>query len=466
MNATEEVRVISATGVCGSGFKESSLAAGIARKPHFIGCDAGSTDPGPFSLGSGKTAFPVRAIKRDLRLMLRAAREARIPLLIGSAGTAGGEPHVALFRRIVEEIAAEENLSFPLALIHAEQDKAYLKRRLAEGRITALAPAPDFDDGVIERSQRIVGMMGEEPFLRALDEGAEVVIAGRASDCAIFAGIPMRHGVDPGIAWHAAKILECGAAAAVARPAPDCMFATLRADHFDLEPLDPALRCSPLSVAAHSLYENADPYRLVESSGTLDLTHADYEALDDRRVRVRGSRFEPATTYTVKLEGAEFVGYQSIVIGGIRDPYILRQMDDFVARLKANVARRVAEVAAGDPAAGDYLFNVRVYGKDGVMGPLEPIARVEGHEVCLILEATAATQELATTIVSMARHQALHLPIPEWQGLITGVACTYNPAYLERGGLYRFCVNHVVAPDDPYEMFPIEHVKVGAGRAA
>jgi hypothetical protein len=460
-----EVRVLSGTGVCGSGFKESSLEAGVALRPHFIGCDAGSTDPGPFSLGTGGTAFPLRAIKRDLRLMLLAARRAKIPLLIGSAGTAGGAPHVALFRRIVEEIAREEKLAFPMALIHAEQDKAYLARRLREGRITPLAPAPDFDQGTIDRAVRIVGMMGEEPWLRALDQGAEVVVAGRSSDCAIFAGIPTRMGIDAGIAWHAAKILECGAAAVVARPSPDCMFATLRDDHFDLAPLDPALRCSPLSVAAHSLYENGDPFRLVESSGVLDLTHATYEALDERRVRVRGSRFEPAARYTVKLEGAELAGYQSIVLGSIRDPYIIRQIDSWVERLTARVHARVppplAEVLGGDADSSRYVFNVRVYGRNGTMGPLEPVTEIRGHELCLVIEATAATQEIATTIASMARHQALHLPIPEWRGFITGMACPYSPAYIERGAVYRFCVNHVVEPDDPYEMFPIEHVKVG-----
>ena len=461
MNDAVEVRVLSATGVCGSGFSESSLEAGVAKRPHFIGCDAGSTDPGPYSLGTGGTAFPLRAIKRDLRLMLRAARRAKIPLLIGSAGTAGGAPHVAVFRKLIEEIASEEKLAFPMALIHAEQDKAYLKKRLREGRITPLEPAPEFNEGTIDRAERIVGMMGEDPWLRALDAGAEVIIAGRSSDCAIFAGIPVRMGVDAGLAWHAAKILECGAAAAVARPSPDCMLATLHRDYFDLEPLDPALRCSPLSVAAHSLYENADPFRLVESSGVLDLTAATYEALDERRVRVRGSRFERAERYTVKLEGAELAGYQSVVIGSIRDPYIIAQIDSWVERLTTRVQARVADVLRDEPAAARYVFNVRIYGKNGTMGPLEPVTEIRGHELCLVLEATASTQEIATTIASMARHQALHLPIPEWRGFITGMACPYSPAYLERGPVYRFCVNHVVEPDDPFEMFPIEHVRVG-----
>ncbi len=455
-----EVRVVSASGVCGSGFKEESLEEAIGRKPHFIGCDGGSTDPGPYPLGAGITSFPRVSIKRDLRLMILAARKAGIPLLIGSAGTAGGMPHVAAVKEVVEEIAAEENLKFPMAVITAEQDKDYLKKRLREGRIKPLDPAPDFDEAVIDRSSRIVGMMGEEPFMKALDNGAEVVIAGRASDCAIFAGIPIRQGIPAGVAWHAAKILECGAASVEQRKSPDCIMATCGSDNFVVEPLDPDLRCTPQSIAAHSLYENADPYRLVESNGTIDLTKSDYEALDNRRVIVRGSDFIPAKTYTVKLEGSEKVGYQSVIIGSIRDPFIIRQIDDWVERLNERVHARVAEVYGGAISADDYIFNVRIYGKNGTMGPLEPVKEVTSHELCLLFEVTAADQETASAIAAVTRHQALHLPIPEWSGLITGVACPYNPSYLERGAVYRFCVNHVVEPDDPYEMFPIDYVNV------
>lgn len=119
-----EVRILSASGVCGSGFREESLRAGMAKAPHLIGCDGGSTDPGPYPLGAGTSAFPRAAIKRDLSLMLRAAREADLPLMLGSAGTAGGHPHLEMVKTLVLEIAAEHRLSFRLALIHAEQDFA------------------------------------------------------------------------------------------------------------------------------------------------------------------------------------------------------------------------------------------------------------------------------------------------------------------------------------------------------
>ena len=457
---SEEIRILAPNGVCGSGFVEASFEKGLAAQPHFIGCDAGSTDPGPSHLGSGEPAFPREAVKRDLRLMMLGARRLKIPLLIGSAGTAGADPHLAWFADIVREIAAAENLSFRLALIHAEQDKGYLRKRLQEGRIKPLHPAPHFDEATIDRSAHIVGMMGAEPFMRALNADADVIIAGRASDTAIFAALPVMRGFPEGMAWHAAKILECGAAAVVNRKTPDCMFAWLRRDHFVVEAPDEELRCTPQSVASHSLYENADPFHLIESSGTLDLTQSRYEAISEHTVKVCGSTFVPAQRYTVKLEGAELAGYQSIVIGSVRDPFIIRQIDDWTQRLIVKIHARVNMVYGDRLKPADYVLNIRIYGKNGTMGPLEPVNEILSHELCLLIEITAPTQDIASTIAGIVRHQALHLPIPEWSGLITALACPYNPAHLDRGAVYRFNINHVVEPDDPYEMFPMELMEV------
>ena len=461
----KEMRILAPTGVLGSGFQEASFEAALARQPDFIGCDAGSTDPGPSHLGSGVPAFPRAAVKRDLRLMLRGARRIGVPLLIGSAGTAGGAPHLAWTVDVLKEIAGEERLAFRLALIHAEQDKAYLKKRLREGRVKALEPAPPFDEGVIERAERFVGMMGAEPFQRALEAGADVVLAGRASDTAIFAALPIMRGFPEGLAWHAAKILECGAAAVVNRKTPDCMMAVLRQDHFLVEAPDPQLRCTPQSIAAHSLYENADPFRLVECSGTLDLSGSRYDAVDGRVVRVSGSAFLPARRYTVKLEGAEKVGYQSVVIGSVRDPFIVRQIDDWIARLQERIHGRVAQVYGGALKQDQYRIHIRVYGRNGTMGALEPVKEIRSHELALLIEATAPTQDIASAIAGIVRHQALHLPIPEWSGLITALACPYNPAHLDRGAVYRFNVNHVVEPDDPCEMFPMALFDINGARA-
>jgi phage FluMu protein gp41 len=68
-----------------------------------------------------------------------------------------------------------------------------------------------------------------------------------------------------------------------------------------------------------------DPYLHRECSGTLDLTHARFTQHDPVSVKISGSGYIPADQYSVKLEGVELAGYQTVIVGGIRDPFIIRQ---------------------------------------------------------------------------------------------------------------------------------------------
>lgn len=457
---TNEVKALALSGMLGSGFVEDSLKRALVWDPDFIGCDAGSTDGGAMSLGTGECTYSRAAVKRDLRLAMLGAREKRIPLLIGSAGYAGGDINLAWAVDIVREIAREERLHFNMAVIHSEQDKRYLKRKLAEGRIKPLKPAPRLDVDVIDKSEHIVGMMGAEPFIRALERGAEVVIAGRSSDTSIFAAIPLQRGISPGPAWHAAKILECGAACVTHRTRGDCMFARVRQDHFIIEPPNPDYACSPASVAAHTFYETSNPINLYEPSGMVDTSTARYEAENDRVVRVTGSAFVPAATYTIKLEGSEKMGYQSICIAGICDPWLLSQIDEWLATLREKVKVRAREVFGEQVANGGYIFNVRVYGRNGVMRESEPLKSRPSHELGLVMEVTAGTQELANGLMSMISYLGLHQSVPQWKGQVSNFAFPYSPKEIGRGPVFRFNMNHLVEPADPYEMFPMEMEKI------
>jgi hypothetical protein len=455
-----EVRVLSASGQIGSGFLESSFARGISLEPHAIACDGGSTDAGPAHLGSGEPHFSREGTKRDLRLMLRGRDKINVPLIVGSCGFGGGDAGVDWMRDIALEIAREEGLPFKLALVRSEQDKGYLKRRLREGRILPLNPAPPISEAVIDRSAHIVGMMGHEPIARAIEHGAQVVLAGRASDTSLFATVPLMRGVGAGPAWHAAKILECGTACVVQRKRPDSIMAWIREDHFDVEPMDMDVHCTPQSVASHTLYENADPFLITEPDGTIDSHGARYEALNDRAVRVHGSRFHHAERGTIKLEGAEFAGYQAIIIGGVREPFIIRQLDSWLEGMQGKFAARVQELFDGRLGPDDYDIHVRIYGRDGVMGKLEPLAHQVGHEVCLLFTITSAEESSTDAIAKTFAHFALHYPIPEWRGLISGIAFPMAPSHVNRGPVYRFNLNHVVVPDDPLEMFRTEFMEV------
>lgn len=455
-----ETRVLSASGQIGSGFLESSFARGISLEPHVIACDGGSTDGGPYYLGSGKPHFSRPGVKRDMRLMMLGRDKLGVPLIIGSCGFAGGDAGVDWMVDITEEIAREEGLRFRLATVRSEQDKEYLKRRYREGRVTPLNPAPPISEAIIDRSAHIVGMMGHAPIADALEKGADIVLCGRASDTSLFATVPIMRGSGAGPAWHAAKILECGTAATVIRKRPDSIMAWIREDHFDIEPMDPDSQCSAQSVASHTLYENADPFLITEPDGTIDCHGSRYEALNDRAVRVHGSQFIPSGRTTIKLEGAESLGHQAIIVGGVREPYILRQLDSWLEAMQEKFAGRVQEIFGGRVGPGEYDIHVRVYGRDGVMGKLEPLADQMGHEACLLFTLTAKDAGTVDAIAKTFAHFALHYPIPEWGGLISGLAFPMAPAHVGKGEVFRFNLNHVVAPVDSLEMFRTSVVEV------
>ena len=121
---------------------------------------------------------------------------------------------------------------------------------------------------------------------------------------------------------------------------------------------------------------------------------------------------------------------------------------------------RVQEIFGGSVGPSDYDIHVRVYGRDGVMGRLEPLADQLGHEVCLLFTITTAAEDTTDAIAKTFAHFALHYPIPEWRGLISGIAFPMAPAHVNRGAAYRFNLNHIVVPDDPREMFRTEWIEV------
>lgn len=448
--------LVSATGMLGSGYRAESLDKAIALGARMVGCDAGSTDPGPGPLATGTCMFGRPAVKRDTAIMLTRAVAAGVPLVIGSSGTGGGDEGLAWMLGIVRDIAREEGIHFRLAAIHSEVEKDIVREHLRQGRARALPPSAPLAEQDIDDALHIVAMMGVEPIQAAVAAGAQVVIAGRSSDTSIFAALPLMEGFPPAVVWHMAKILECGAAAVTQRVAPDSMMAVVRDDAFEVFPLREDYRCSPQSVASHTLYENADPFDLREPSGTLDTREARYEQVDERAVRVSGSRFAPAPEYTVKLEGVRQGGYSTILMGGVRDPFILAGLDDWLKQLDDNIRVRVGATIGNR----SYEIVTRVYGRDGVMGALEPVRGAGGHEIFILWDVISDSQELSHAIAASVSHLAVHNPIPKWHGLISGVAFPYSPPELDRGPVYEFHLNHVLVPDSPTTLFRTEFEEI------
>lgn len=457
------VCVLSPTGILGYGFPEASLEAGLAAGPDVIGVDGGSTDQGPGDLGRGAPHVSREACLRDVELLLLGARRLGVPLLVGTAGGAGAAPHVEETRSIVLEAARRHGLAFRLATIAADVDPAYLHERVEAGATAPLNGGEPLTHAQVDACDRIVGVMGVEPYLEALRQGADIVVAGRSSDTAIFAAVPVARGEGVAQAWHAGKILECGASSAVPMAPADCMLAWVGRDAFEVEPASPGLACTPLSVAAHTMYENPSPYLLREPSGTLDTRESTFEALSGRRVRVAGSRFHRAERVSIKLEATRLVGYRTIALGVTRDPLLIAGADDYVAQIQASVAERVAQTFGADAPA--YRLDVRQIGRNSAMGPLEPNA-AGGHELGLLISAIAPTQELADAILAIARTHALHGRLPGRGGLLSNMAFPLAPSDVPAGPVHVFALNHVVHPERPEELFPIRLERVGGRGAA
>ncbi len=444
----ESAGIIFPSGMLGAGFTAESVKSGIAMGATAIAIDGGSTDSGPYYLGAGVAKTTAQAVERDLRILLTAARESRIPLIVGSCGTSGTDAGVDWVAGIAVRIAADDGLSFRMARIYSELDAATVIAAIEAGRVRSLPPLGDLDPGTVRSCTHIVALMGHDPIAAALDAGADVVLAGRATDTSMVAAVALREGLPAGPAWHAAKTVECGGQCTT-NPVAGGVFTRIDRDGFTVSPLTPDAACTPASVAAHMLYENADPFRLIEPTGTLDTSAATYTALDSRVVRVEGSRFEPSGRPTAKLEGARLAGHETISIVGIRDPHILAHLDVWLGYLRTVLADRVRSTLDLDPR--HYDLALHCYGANAVLGSLEHSSGPP-REIGLLFKVRAPTQQTATAIAKTANPLLLHLPLPGMDYLPSFAFAT-SPAEIERGPSYEFVLNHVIEMDSETGLF-------------
>jgi len=447
-----EFKILSPTAILGYGFPEASFLRGMAEKPDLIAVDGGSTDPGPYYLGSGKSFTDRTAVKRDLRYMLVHGLKAGVPVVVGTAGGSGAAPHLEWCRQIILEIAREEKLHFNLAIIPTDVDKATIHAALDAGEIQPLDLVPALTHELIDACPNIVAQAGVEPFIRALAAGADVVLAGRAYDPACFAALPIMRGYDEGLALHCGKILECAAIAATPGSGSDCVMGILREDSFVLKALSDDRKFTAESAAAHTLYEKSDPYHLPGPGGVLDLTDCVFKELGDGTVQVSGSR-HVHSPYQVKLEGSVPVGYRTISIAGIRDPIMIASIDSIIEAVKARV-----DVILGDDKTSQVFFHI--YGKNGVMGRLEPLKDSVAHELGLVIEILADTQEKADTLCSLTRSTLLHYGYPGRVATAGNLAFPFSPSDISAGTVYEFGVYHLLTVDEK-TMFPFQMEEVG-----
>ncbi|MFG1922801.1 acyclic terpene utilization AtuA family protein [Cryptosporangium sp. NPDC048952] len=445
----DQVRMLTPTGMLGAGWDEATIERGLELGVDVITVDGGSTDSGPYYLGSASAKTTAKAVARDLRSLLRAAARAGVPLIIGSCGTSGTDAGVDWVAGIAAEIMAEEGLNLRVARIYSEQTPAALKERL--DHIHPLPPLGELTAETLESCTHIVGMMGHHPIVEALRAGAQIVFAGRATDTAVAAAFPLMQGMPAGPTWHASKIVECGGQCTT-NPRGGGVYTTIDGTGFTIEPLAADSACTPFTVAAHMLYETVNPFEMREPDGTLDVRDATYVAVDDRTVRVEGSKFHTADQHTIKLEGARITGYETTSFTAIRDPLILADVESWADLLRTHLRQRVSQTLGLND--DEYAFDLRLYGYNGVLDELEFEAGPP-REVGVMLLVNAPDQATATAVAKVANPLMLHLPTAEMHYL-PSLAFAGSPAETERGAAYEFVLNHVV-DSEPTDLFRIEY---------
>jgi len=447
----DEIRFLSICGMLGYGYPPESLATGLRWNVAFLGADNGSTDPGPYYLGSGTSFLERMQLERDLEPALCGARGLGIPLIIGSAGGSGAAPHVESFIEVLRGVALRRDLHFRLAVIRADIEPQTVIDALRAGKIRPCGPVAELTEEAIRSSTHLVGQMGTGPFIRALQGGAEVVVAGRSCDTAIFAAMPILQGFDPALALHLAKIAECGTLCARPGGANDSLLCRLMHDHFVVEPANPEKRCTPDSVAAHSLYEQPDPSCFFEPEGMVDMSQCSFEPFGERGVKVSGTRLVAPDRPCIKVEGAALRGYRAITVAGIRDPAVIANLDEIERQVREAVAGNLDGTAAEE----DYRLSFLRYGLDAVTGRREPPPAQTPREVGLMIEAIGPTQELADTVLSLARSTALHQHFSGRKTTAGNLAFPFSPSDFSGGAVYEFSVYHLMETDDPNALFPI-----------
>ncbi len=450
---TRSMTTLSATGALGhEPIHPGSFYEGIKRPLDFIGADAGSGDSAPYFLGADEPMNPYEWEEHDLQLLLLAARERKIPMIIGSAGGAGTNRGVDDYVSILRTIAERHRLEpFRVAKIYSEVPIDLLRERLNSERIEPLGADGPLSLETLDKTDRVVAMMGIEPYLAAFDLGVDVVIAGRSCDDAIYASLPYRNGFPKALCFHLGKTLECASLVGTPSMAKETIIGTITDQYVDLEAMHPAQRCTPESVAGHSLYERVHPYTQAYPGGVLDTYETTYEQVSERATRLSGSRFIEDPVYKVKLEGAGLIGYRALTIGAVRDPIAIQSLDWVLDSIRQRTGEQYSQLEAGV----DYQLLFHQYGKNGVMRELEPIRESRAHEICIVTEVVARTQEIADLIARFTLYRLL-FPTFAGQKATAGGIAMLRDEVLQGQPSYRWTVDHLLPVKNPLDLFRID----------
>jgi hypothetical protein len=216
-------------------------------------------------------------------------------------------------------------------------------------------------------------------------------------------------------------------------------------DDFKVTAMLPEQRCTVASVAGHAMYERANPFYEYFLGGHIDMRDCRYEQHDERTTRITGPRYLPAAELRVKLEGSGKIGERYVGIVGVRDPYTIAHIDEVIAWARGQAVEQLGE--------DGWQLHFTVYGRNAILGELEPLKASPAHELGVVVQAVAPTRELAEEACMIGTRQMFYARLPQVKGTAGGVAFLLDEV-MPASPAYRWTINHTLRLDDPLELFP------------
>lgn len=107
-----------------------------------------------------------------------------------------------------------------------------------------------------------------------------------------------------------------------------------------------------------------------------------------------------------------------------------------------------------------YELHYNVFGRNGIMGDMEPLKDRPGHEVCIVVQGVAPTAEMAEELTITGTRQLFYARLPEVKGTAGGVSFVLDEV-VRASPAYRWTLNHTVAVKDGLQLFPTHMTEAG-----
>jgi len=113
----------------------------------------------------------------------------------------------------------------------------------------------------------------------------------------------------------------------------------------------------------------------------------------------------------------------------------------------------------GSPDAAGWTVHYHAYGRDGVMGPLEPDRPARPHELGIVVETVCDDGKRAEEICALAARNLFYARLAEVKGTAGAAALMSDEILVGKPG-YEWTLNHVLPVRDPSELFRTEFATV------